>query len=269
MNQRHQITRREMLRIGGVSLLLCPWSRAAEGEAGEFEFLVVNDTHYVDPMCRPWHEAAAAAMRESAPKAVFCAHAGDVADAGDAIACATMKEIYDSVAERLYTVPGNHDYILDTDRSGYDAAFPGQLNYVFQHMGWQFLALDTTQGTQFDETDVSSATLAWLDETAPKLDLKMPTFVFTHFPLGEGAVYRPRNADAVVSRLERLNVRWIHSGHWHGESIRKAGKLTASTSRCCARLRSNRDGSLLKGWYVYRAEVDGTLSRRFVKNPKA
>jgi predicted phosphodiesterase len=267
MNQRRQITRREMLRIGGVSLVLCPWSRAAESRPG-FEFIVVNDTHFVDAMCQPWHEAVAAAMRESAPEAVFCAHAGDLADAGDAMACVSIKEIYGSVAARLYAVPGNHDYIRGTDRSGYDAAFPSQLNYVFQHMGWQILALDTTEGTEFEGTEVPSTTIAWLDEMAPELDVELPTFVFTHFPLGDGAKYRPRNADAVIGRLEGLNVRWIHSGHWHAESVRKAGKFPASTSRCCARLRGNHDGSLLKGWYVYRAEFDGKLSRRFAENPK-
>jgi hypothetical protein len=97
------------------------------------------------------------------------------------------------------------------------------------------------------------------------LDRKAPTFVFTHFPLGQGVEYRPTNAEALIERLVRLNVKWIHTGHWHGESVRKAGVLTSSTSRCCARLRGNRDGSPFKGWHVYRAQADGTLSRRFVK----
>jgi hypothetical protein len=262
------MTRREVLRIGGLTLILSPWARAVQSESGAFEFIVVNDTHYIDAMCERWHSAVAAAMHASAPDAAFCVHAGDVADRGDLEACKMMKEIYGNAMGRLYTVPGNHDFISNDDRSGYDTVFPERLNYTFQHLGWQFLALDTTQGTQFDGTDISSTTFAWLDENLPKLDQKAPTFVFTHFPLGEGTVYRPRNADALIEHLLRLNVAWIHCGHWHGDSSRKAGPFTASTSRCCARLRENRDGSPLKGWHVYRAEADGKLSRRFVAIPK-
>jgi hypothetical protein len=40
-----------------------------------------------------------------------------------------------------------------------------------------------------------------------------------------------------------------------------------TTSRCCARIRDNRDGSPLKGWHLYRAAADGTLARRFVVAP--
>jgi len=260
-------TRRDFLRIGGLTLALSPWSRAVESSSGAFEFIVVNDTHYIDEMCKPWHSQAASAMQASAPDARFCAHAGDVADNGSEEACAMVKEIYTAATGRLYTVPGNHDYLSGDDRSGYDKVFPERLNYAFQELGWQFLALDTTQGTQFDLTNISPATLTWLDQNLAKLDRKAPTFVFTHFPLGEGAVYRPRNADALVQRLLALNVAWIHCGHWHGESTRPAGRLTASTSRCCARLRDNRDGSPLKGWHVYRAEADGKLSRKFVARP--
>src|SRR4051812_10414156 len=48
-------TRRDFLRIGGLTLALSPWSRAVESSSGAFEFIVVNDTHYIDEMCKPWH----------------------------------------------------------------------------------------------------------------------------------------------------------------------------------------------------------------------
>jgi hypothetical protein len=71
----------------------------------------------------------------------------------------------------------------------------------------------------------------------------------------------------LLARLRRLNLRWVHSGHWHGESTKPWGQATLSISRCCARLRGNRDGSPLKGWHVYRAWPDGSLTRRFVPVP--
>ena len=76
-------------------------------------------------------------------------------------------------------------------------------------------------------------------------------------------------ADALVERLARFNLRWVHCGHWHGESVRPSKGIPLSTSRCCARIRGNRDGSPLKGWHIYRAAPDGTLTRRFVALPSS
>ena len=206
-------------------------------------------------------------MRGSAPEAVFCLHAGDVTDRGTPAAAAAMVKLFGELGCPLHPVPGNHDYLTDLDRSGYDAVFPGKLNYRFEHAGWQFLALDTTQGTDFEDTNIAAATLAWIEDELPKLDPRQPTFAFTHFPLGDGVEMRPRNAGALLALLAKTNLRWVHSGHWHGESVQPVGDCTLTTSRCCARIRGNRDGSPRKGWHVYRAAPDGTLARRFVEVP--
>jgi hypothetical protein len=259
------MTRREALRLSGAALLLTPWTALAD--EGSFEFIAINDTHYINDECRPFQANVVRLMGADAPKAEFVCHAGDVADGGTAAELSAMRELYAEAMLPMHPVPGNHDFIKDTDRTGYDAVFPGKLNYSFVHAGWQFIAIDTTQGTDFDQTKVSPVTLAWLDEQAGKLDLQLPTFAFTHFPLGEGIEMRPLNADAVIERLLKFNLKWVHSGHWHGESKQPARTATLTTSRCCARLRTNRDGSPLKGWHVYRASADGTLSRRFVSLP--
>jgi hypothetical protein len=261
------LPRREFLRIGGATLTLASFDAAAAEGGDAFEFIVFNDTHYLEEACKPWHQRAATLMRESSPGAAFCLHAGDVSDRGDVSACTAMRDLYTLENRPFYPVPGNHDYVVDGDRSGYDAVFPGRRNYGLSYGGWQILALDTTEGTQFDRTQIAVETLAWLEAQTVALDAKKPTFVFTHFPLAEGTEMRPLNAAAVVTRLAKLNVRWVHSGHWHAESVHKAGGIPLSTSRCCARIRTNRDGSPLKGWHIYRAAADGTLSRRFVAIP--
>lgn len=268
MKRDPRITRREWLRLGGAALALRSLrSRAEPSGAGAFDFIVVNDTHYIDRNCSEWLARVVAAMHESAPEAVFCLHAGDVTDRGTAAASAATAQVFAGLGCPFYAVPGNHDFITSDDRSGYDAVFPGRLNYRFDHAGWHFLALDSTQGTDFQETAIGEATLAWLDAESAKLDPERPVFAFTHFPLGEGAEYRPRNADALLERLGRVSLRWVHSGHWHGESAVPKRRATLTTSRCCARLRENRDGSPLKGWHVYRASADGSLTRRFVTAP--
>lgn len=259
------VTRREALRLTGAALLLSPWTSVADDAS--FEFIAINDTHYIDDECRPFQANVVRLMRSDAPKAAFVCHAGDVSDQGTTAALTATRDLYAEASLPLHPVPGNHDFISDADRTGYDAAFPGKLNYAFVHAGWQFIALDTTQGTDFSNTKVHAETLAWLDQQNAKLDSNLPTFAFTHFPLGEGVEMRPLNANAVIERLLKFNLKWVHSGHWHGESKHPANAATLTTSRCCARLRSNRDGSPLKGWHVYRASADGTLSRRFVSLP--
>ncbi len=258
-----RLTRRAALRLAAGPLLALGASRFAQAADEGFTFIAVNDLHFFDEECAPFFRNVVARMRESAPKAAFCLLAGDIANDGTAAQYAIMRESFARLGVTLHAVPGNHDYVTDLDRTAYDAAFPGQLNYVFQERGWQFIGLDSTQGTDYDRTRISDATLAWLDATLPKLDAAVPTVAFTHFPLGAGVVYRPLNADDVLTRLRRLNLRGTFSGHWHGLNEQRLGRADLIVSRCCARIRGNRDGSPLKGWWVCNAAPDGTLTRRF------
>jgi hypothetical protein len=260
-------TRREILRLAGLTLVAPSFVHGEAAAPGTFEFIVVNDTHYLDEQCGAWMKRVIAAMHASAPQAVFCLHAGDVTDNGTREESAAMAKLFAALAIPLHPVPGNHDYFSDPSRAGYDAIFPGKANYRIAHAGWQFLALDTTQGVDFNGTSISGATLAWLEKELPKFDRSQPVFSFTHFPLAESSELRPVNTDALLGLLTKTNLRWVHSGHWHGESVQPAGEFTLSISRCCARIRGNRDGSPLKGWHVYRAAPDGKLARRFVEAP--
>ena len=263
------LTRRAALRLVSAPLVALGWNhltRAADATHG-FTFIAVNDLHFSDAQCVPFFRNVVAKMRASAPEAAFCLIAGDIADGGETVQFFNMREVFRGLGVPLHTVPGNHDFTLDGDRAAYDAAFPGKLNYLFQHAGWQFLGLDTTQGTDFDETTIAPATLAWLDATIPTLDPAAPTVAFTHFPLGKGVTYRPLNADAVLEKLLKLNLRATFSGHWHGLNEQRLDHADLIVNRCCARLRENRDGSPLKGWWVCHAMPDGTLTHRFAALP--
>ena len=259
------MTRRAALRLASAPIAafgLSRLARAAEAADG-FTFIAVNDLHYFDEKCAPFFRNVVAKMRESAPDAAFCLIAGDLADGGEAAQFTPLREIFTGLGVPLHPVPGNHDFLKDGDRSAYDAAFPEKLNYVFHHGGWQFIGLDSTQGTDFDETRISETTLAWLDATLPNLNASAPTVAFTHFPLGKGVTYRPLNADAVLARLATLNLRATFSGHWHGLNEQRLDRAELIVNRCCARIRGNRDGSPLKGWWVCRATADGKLTHRF------
>ena len=263
------LTRRAALRLVSAPLVALGWNhltRAADATDG-FTFIAVNDLHFYDAQCVPFFRNVVAKMRESAPDAAFCLIAGDIVDGGETVQFFQMREIFRGLGMPLHTVPGNHDFTLDGDRRAYDAAFPGKLNYVFQHADWQFLGLDSTQGTDFDETNISPNTLAWLDATLPKLHASAPTVAFTHFPLGKGVTYRPLNADAMLARLQTLNLRATFSGHWHGLNEQRLDLADIIVSRCCSRVRGNRDGSPLKGWWVCRAMPDGTITHKFAALP--
>lgn len=260
------VTRRDALRLAAaplVALGVGRFAQAAEAAPG-FSFIAVNDLHSSSAECAPFFRSVVARMKVSAPDAAFCLMAGDLADRGTAAQYAPLREIFGGLGVPLHAVPGNHDYLTHEDRSAYDAAFPGKLNYSFEHRGWQFIGLDSTQGTDFQGTKISEATLAWLDAALPKLDAKLPTVTFTHFPLGAGVEMRPLNADDLLTRLRTLNLRATFSGHWHGLNEQRLDRADIVVNRCCARIRGNRDGSPLKGWWVCQAAPDGTLQRRFV-----
>ena len=166
------ITRRTALRLASAPLITFGLHRLAHAaDAGQgFTFIAVNDLHSFSDACAPFFQTVVTKMRASAPEAAFCLISGDLADGGEPAQYAIVRAAFDGLRVPLHPVPGNHDFIKDRDRTGYDAVFPNKLNYTFNHGGWQFIGLDSTQGTDYDETTISPATLAWLDSAIPTLD---------------------------------------------------------------------------------------------------
>jgi hypothetical protein len=161
-------------------------------------------------------------------------------------------------------VPGNHDYLTNQDRSAYDTLFPNRSNYLFEHRGWQFVGLDTTQGTAWEKTKIQPATLRWADDNLRKLDHERPTVLFTHFPLGHEVRYRPENADALLDRFRKFNLQAVFNGHFHGFTEKEFEHAKVTTNRCCALKRGNHDKTTEKGYFVCTAR-NGAVERRFVE----
>ncbi|MDB6155805.1 MAG: metallophosphoesterase [Chthoniobacteraceae bacterium] len=273
MNFPRLYTRRQQLRLlvpafaGGLMLPGIASSEEVNSPGKGFRFFAINDLHFLEEACRPFFSDVVAAMKLSAPDAAFCLICGDISDKGTPEQIGAIRDIFGKLEMPLHVVPGNHDYLTQKDRSGYDAIFPGKLNYQFEYEGWRFLGLDTTEGVKYNQTVIAAETLAWVDEQSALLDKKQPTVVFTHFPLGEGVTYRPTNAGVLLEKLLKLNLRGVFSGHWHGASERLVGEASIVTDRCCSRVRDNADGSPLKGWFVCEATRAGVLSHAFVKAP--
>lgn len=231
---------------------------------GAFRFIVVNDLHHASPECDPFFEALVAQMRGHDDVA-FCLIVGDLSDKGRPESLQAIRRIFPGLGVPVHTVPGNHDNDGAGDTSLYAATFPDALNYAFEHRGWQFIGLDSTDGYNWGDTTISPATLGFLDDRVPGLDRRAPTVVYTHFPLAPGMRLAPVNCQAVLERLAPLNLRAAFCGHYHSRTIRPHGAALLMTNVCCARVRSNHDGTRPEGYLVCTAHADGRLVQEFVE----
>lgn len=263
------LNRREWLRrSAGALLTLGVWPgrlRAADnGRGGTFRFVVINDAHFQSPRCPAWFDRVRASIRAHDPRPEFCLMVGDLAEHGIRGELNSMRDVLRALPMPFHAVIGNHDYITDADRSAWDAIFPNSLNYQFEHRGWRFVGLDSSEGRKWENTRVQAATFQWLEAELRKLDRAAPTVVFTHFPLGVLVPSRPINADDVLERFKEFNLVAVFNGHFHGYTERKFGRTTLTTNRCCAISRANHDGSLEKGYFLCTAS-EGQIRREFIE----
>ena len=232
--------------------------------AGKFSFVVINDAHFQSPQCPAWFEQVCTSIRAQASRPEFCLMVGDLAEHGTPSELVPMREVLQSLAMPFHAVIGNHDYASNTDRSAWDQSFPHSLNYHFEHQGWQFMGLDSSDGTRYQNTKIQPATLRWLDDHLRKLDPAKPTVIFTHFPLGATVPMRPLNADDLLERYRDFNLVAVFNGHFHGFTQRQAGRTTLTTNRCCSISRNNHDGTAEKGYFLCMAAA-GQVQREFVE----
>jgi len=270
-DRRTALSRRAMLRLSAGSLLtlgLWPGALRAEGDAqGEdFSFIAVNDLHYIDEKCGSWLQTAIAKMKAASPKAELCLMSGDCTDHGTAAELATTRDLFQGLSFPTYGVIGNHDWLKHNDRTPYEQVFPDRINYRFDHRGWQFLGLDTTEGQKGGGTKISEETLRWVDDTLPKLDPKKPLILISHFPLGPKIPNRSLNADALLERFKQHNLRAVFCGHFHGFTESQQGEAVFTTDKCCSFKRMNHDGTKEKGFFVCEAK-NGAIKRTFVEVP--
>lgn len=265
------VTRRDALRqLGAGSLLALGWwpgcaavKPAPIARAEEFRFLVVNDTHYLTPECGRYLEGVVRQMKTH--EAVdFCLLVGDLADTGEAEQLSPVREIFAGLGVPVHVQIGNHDYLKPDDRRAYEKTFLGQINYEFEHRGWQLVGLDSTEGQKYEKTTIQPATFRWLDDHLPKLEKSKPTVLFTHFPLGEKVTYRPLNAEALLERFREFNLVSVFNGHFHGYTESQVRQAVVTTNRCCSFKRGNHDNTKEKGYFLCTAK-DGKITRTFVE----
>jgi len=239
---------------------------AAEVKTEPFDCFIINDLHVVDGDCGKWLERVVASMKAQKAKPEFCFIAGDLADDGVAAQYAIVNDVFKTLGIPIYTIPGNHDYTKAQKRDQYEAARPGSLNYVFDHKGWQVVALDSTDGTKA-KCAILKPTLDYVDRTLPKLDRSKPTLLITHFPQGPKVTNRSTNADALLDRFKPYNLSAVFGGHYHASTSTQVRNIPIKTNKCCSLKRSNHDGSKEKGYFLCSA-TEGRITPTFVEVTK-
>jgi 3',5'-cyclic AMP phosphodiesterase CpdA len=265
------LSRRAMLRASAGSLLaLGLWPgvlrAASESQGEDFSFIAVNDTHYIDEQCGVWLRTAIAKMKACAPQPELCLMSGDYTDHGTVAELAAARDLFRGLGIPAYGVIGNHDWLKNDDRKPYEEVFPDRLNYRFDHRGWQFMALDTTEGQKANQTKISDDNLRWADENLPKFDKKKPLILLSHFQLGPKISNRPLNADALLERFKEYNLRAVFCGHFHGFTESKLGEAVFTTNKCCSLKKTNHDKTREKGFFFCQVK-NGEIKRTFVEVP--
>lgn len=262
-------TRREALGRLATMLAAGLWPgalrAAATGfRAEEFTFVVANDFHHFEPACDPWF---AALFRQIAGHegVEFCLGLGDLAHKGAPASIAAVAKLAREAGLRFHATPGNHDNDLEESTAIFDRVLPGQLNYRFEHLGWQWVMIDSTEGKKWGQMHVQPATLAWLDAELPKMDPIRPMVLATHFPLASSTPLCPLNAEEVLARFVNHNLRLVLGGHHHGRTEVVRGDYALVTNACCGRVVGNHDGTTAKGYWLCRTQSDGRVRRDFVE----
>lgn len=268
--KRSGLTRRGALgRLAGLLALgAWPGARTLVAErkvtkTGVVRFVVTNDFHHQDELCDPWMEALFRQVAET-EGAEFCFCLGDLANSGKRESLEKMDRLMGLTGMPYYVTPGNHDLDVSPVDGYYAEIYPDRKNYTFTRNGWQFVVVNTTEGTKWKDVTIADTTFAWLDENLPKLDPTLPTVLATHFPIAATVRMCPLNAERLLARCLGFNLRGTFSGHFHGQSKVQQGVCEMTTNVCVARVRGNHDGTDFKGYWICDGAADGTLTREFV-----
>jgi len=259
-----RLSRRAFLKRSGLALAALGLGAEAgrAQEQAEFSFIAMNDLHYLDEKCAEYFRGAFGWIKANA-QYDFALVCGDLATAGKVEELQGAKDALAPLGKPAYPVMGNHDASAG-NQSWLQAFGPDRVNYRFDHQGWTFLGLDTTDDGKSSGVAVGQATIDWIRQTLPDIPAERPLVAFTHFPFGELVPLRLTNADEVLALFDGHNLKHVFSGHFHGLSERKHGNTVLTTCRCLSFSRGNHDGSPEKGFYQCHVKGD-ELAYEFVE----
>lgn len=244
---RNELTRRDLVRIGGAAVATLAWpapaqrTGAAETKRG-FCFLLMADPQLFWGSRESWDRAIGHANTLKPDFVVVC---GDMVNhAGNA---EEVKAYLDGAAQldqaiALYHVCGNHDYDVSRPESlgWYQARF-GHPWYSFTHKNSLVVIFESTM-VKYGAEDQPQYQwqMRWLEQTLLAAQGKGydHIIVCTHYPLAlrkadEPDEYfnLPKNRRMKLLELfHRCNVTAVFSGHFHHNAYVKDGELELITT---------------------------------------
>jgi hypothetical protein len=210
-------------------------TEARPGEAGDFVFVQLSDTHWgfsgdtVNPEAKNVLKKAVAAVNGLQTQPDFVVFTGDLThnteDAHERRA--RMGEFRDIVKDlkvkTLHFMPGEHDASLDNGAAFKE--FFGDAHYSFDHKGVHFVVLDNVSNPS---AMVGDEQIGWLKSDLAEQDKAQPIVVFTHRPLFDLYPewdWATRDGKAVIDVLMPYRHVTVFYGHIHQEHHQMTGHI--------------------------------------------
>lgn len=262
--------RRQFIKLcgaAGMASLASGWAWAA-ADGKPLTFVAINDLHVLGEGTQRIVSRAVEQINARGDVA-FTVVVGDLGTDGAAPEMQLAKRALDGLDAPYFCVPGNHDFAPKED-DGYvhyrDAFDDCAWQEARGNNGWVFIGLDTCNGTSSNVT-VPPERLAWLEEQLAKVPADAPIALFGHHPFNPNTkAYRVKNAEQVLKRFARHNLRLVASGHYHGNQVEERDGTLFVTNACCATTRGNFDGTEERGFRVYTVTGE-SIAHEFIVVP--
>ncbi len=233
-------TRREFLRdvvlgaavVGAGASFSRGVAAQAQTPGRPFRFIQLSDTHigYEGDANRNVPGTLERALDRASrliPRPELLVVTGDLTQATgvDSTRIARLKrfrEMVDTLHLPVYTVPGEHDALMDRGRA-YQQVM-GPLHYRFEHQGVQFFALDNVSHGFF----VGEAQRGWLAKELHSANPDAPTVILIHAPLYDAFLpwnWYTYDAAAVLGLFRGFRQVTVLFGHVHQELSRAGRQL--------------------------------------------
>ncbi|HET9401395.1 MAG TPA: metallophosphoesterase [Candidatus Acidoferrales bacterium] len=237
---------------GGVlkSYAMDPANLSGLGKAAagaELSFVQISDSHIgfdkpANPDVSKTLLEAVSRINASAAKPAFILHTGDISHLSKPSEFDTAEQILKGTsAERVFYVPGEHDFIGDNGAQyleRYGKGTSGKGWYSFDRGGAHFVGLvnvaDLKPGGM---GNLGHDQLEWLEKDVKHLSASTPIVVFAHIPLW--AVYPEwgwgtDDSAQALSYLKRFGSVSVLNGHIHQIMQKVEGNVTFHTAMSTA-----------------------------------
>lgn len=229
--------------------------------------LEVNDLHVLDEESTVYPDRIVEAMNaEGADLVLVC---GDLATNGREEELRLARRVLDRLKIPYHAVLGNHDAPA-TGRPDevFRRFFPQSgTTYAFERRGIHFVAIDPECGKNYTENRVPPPVLEKLREIAAAIPAGRPVILFSHYPYGPGVTYRTPNAEEVLGLFREKDLLAVVSGHWHGNTEKRADGVLFTTTACASSTRSNHDKTEARGYRTFTVREGREIDTRFRRVP--